>query len=91
MIVQEGTFNMDQANADLRDLASLYAARGLDLCERLFGLENAGTVTFQVDLTAAIGARDGVTFYKLANELLADLAAMRAEDVHPDEIDGGHS
>jgi hypothetical protein len=77
-----------QANADLSELAALSRQCGFDLAERLRSLENCGTVTFQVDRTATVRARDGAIQcrYKLADELLADLAALRvrARDVHCD-------
>ena len=84
------SLNMERANADLRELTQLYAAQGLDLAERLRRLEDAGTVTFQVDRMIAISAGDQIAIYKLVDELLADLAAMRARDVHLDNADESH-
>ena len=84
------SLNMERANADLRELTQLYAAQGLDLAERLRRLEDAGTVTFQVDRMIAISAGDQIAIYKLVDELLADPAAMRARDVHLDNADESH-
>jgi hypothetical protein len=79
-----------QALADLDELCRL-AASEPDLLEPLCRLIDEGTSILQIDRSRAPHASDSVVRYKLADEVHAVLAAVRARDVDPNEVVGSAS
>lgn len=82
-------WDMDQALADLRELRELAVIYEFDLFEFLSGLENRGTVLFQIDDPAAIRTGNRLVRYKLADEALVCLAALRARHIHSVNVESG--
>jgi len=80
--------DMKLALSDLRELKDLSMRWGFDLAQRLRDLGDAGAPVFQanIDDVRAEGAGDRHVRYQIADELLGDLAAMRARNVHSDVI-----
>ena len=81
--------DMDKALADMRELSELARARSFDLFMYLRELTDLGAPVFRayVNDVAAVSALDCVVHYKLDNGLLALLAALRAMDIHANEIE----
>jgi hypothetical protein len=79
--------DLDQALADLRELRELAAIQNFDLFEFLRDLDNRGTSLFQINNTSAIGAGDLLVSYQLADEALVCLAALRARNVKPVNVE----
>src|SRR4051794_24242022 len=86
---------MSQALADLKELNTLSMRWGFDLTERLRCLSDTGAPIFRANVNdiATIGAGNRIVRYQIADELLADLAALRVQTRHIDSdvINRGHS
>jgi hypothetical protein len=77
----------EQALSDLQAIAELGLTEP-DILELLGRLIDEGTPVLQVDRSLAVDAGDGVVRYKLADELRAILAAVRARNVNLGEVEG---
>jgi hypothetical protein len=76
---QHVVWDMDEAFKQLDDLIELSARHSFDLAELFYRLSNADTAILQcqVDSAATMNTGNFVVRYKLADEVLACLSALR--------------